>query len=121
MKKVGVFYQLFNSPPPPKFWWRIYIFKKYVWEKNSNLFPPKKKDAAEKPPIEATPLESMEHAGSPVSSEAISRLKSEKLADIEYFYVDSQNLNFAAIPPTVDRIDLTPRKSNELIVKIKDG
>jgi hypothetical protein len=63
----------------------------------------------------------MEHAGSPVSSEAISRLKSEKLADIEYFYVDSQNLNFAAIPPTVDRIDLTPRKSNELIVKIKDG
>ena len=121
LKKVGIFYQLFNSPPHQNFGVGVYIFKNMFEKKNSNLFPPKKKNTTEKPPTEATPLESMEHAESPVSPEAINRLKSEKLAGIEYFYTNYQGNKFDNIPPTVDRVDLNPRNPRELIVKIKDG
>lgn len=66
-------------------------------------------------------MEAMEHAQNPVSPEALNRLRKEKKEGVEYYYFFAPTNKLEPIPPTVDRIDLTPRQKGEYIIKIQNG
>ena len=57
----------------------------------------------------------------PASLEALSRLKSEKEKEIEYYYFDRRTGKLSVIPPSVDKVDLDSRHKNEYIVKTQNG
>jgi hypothetical protein len=83
----------------------------------------KNKENKKDNPFEAMPRagEAMPHAGSATSPEALSRLKTEKEKQIDYYYFDRRTSALSMIPPTVDRIDLSPRHKNEYLVKTQGG
>lgn len=70
---------------------------------------------------EYVPSEAMPPAQSATSPEALSRLRAEKKEQIKYYYFDPIADNLLEIPPTVDRIDLSPRRKGEYLIKIKNG
>jgi len=70
---------------------------------------------------EYSPLEAMPHAKSATSPEALSRLKAEKEEQIDYYYFDKRTSTLFKIPPTVDRVDLSPRQKDEYLVKTRQG